>query len=57
MNCGIYFSGAGNARDMQAQHFWEFPFYRPAILEISTLPLGTVGNPILTPAGREKVAF
>jgi len=32
---------AGDTSDMQAQHFWGLPFYRPALLGISTLPPNT----------------
>jgi len=38
---------AGDTRVKPSQHFWEFPFYRLALLGISTLP----------PTGRKKVTF
>jgi len=46
----VYFSvsacaeGTSYVRDLCAQHFWGFPFYRPTRMGISTLP----------PAGRKK---
>jgi len=48
---------AGNTRDMHARHFWEFPFYHPVLLGISTLPPGTMGTPTSPPAGQKNVAF
>jgi len=48
---------AEDMRDICAQYFWRFSFYRPALFGISTLPPGTTGIPTLAPVRRKKVAF
>jgi len=59
-NRGIDFSVwlcRGYARDMYAQHFWGFPFYRPALLWISTLPPGIIRASYFTGHRTEKERF
>jgi len=42
---------------MYAQHFWELPLYRPALLEISTLPPGTFRDSHFAAHWTEKGRF
>jgi len=47
----------GDTRDMRARHFWGFPLYHPALIEIFTVPINTNRDSHFTTHWTEKGRF